>query len=187
MADVTEKGLREVIAADTVISDIDGEQGRLWYVGYDIADLAEHCTFEEVVYLLHNRVLPNQDQLDDLNEFLADSRELSPFLVKLMATLAQQASPMSMLRTTVSAASAYDPNSWDDSPEAEYRKAMRLIAKTPTLIAYYHRMRTGQEMCRRTRSCRTPPISCRCCWATSRRRKTPTRSTPRSRCMPITR
>ena len=52
---MTEKGLREVIAADTVISDIDGEQGRLWYVGYDIADLAEHCTFEEVVYLLHNR------------------------------------------------------------------------------------------------------------------------------------
>ena len=53
---------------------------------------------------------------------------------------------MSMLRTTVSAASAYDPDGWDDSPEAEYRKAMRLIAKTPTLIAYYHRMRTGQEI-----------------------------------------
>jgi citrate synthase len=146
VADVTEKGLREVIAADTVISDIDGELGRLWYVGYDIADLAQHATFEEVVYLLHNRVLPNQDQLDDLDEFLTDNRELSPFLVKLMATLAQQASPMSMLRTTVSAASAYDPDGWDDSPEAEYRKAMRLIAKTPTLIAYYHRMRTGQEI-----------------------------------------
>ena len=56
---MTEKGLREVIAADTVISDIDGEQGRLWYVGYDIADLAEHATFEEVVYLLHNRTLPD--------------------------------------------------------------------------------------------------------------------------------
>ena len=143
---MTEKGLREVIAADTVISDIDGEQGRLWYVGYDIADLAEHCTFEEVVYLLHNRKLPNQDELDELNEFLVDNRELSPFLTELLSTLAQQASPMSMLRTSISAASAYDPDGWDDSPEAEYRKAMRLIAKTPALIAYYHRLRTGQDL-----------------------------------------
>ena len=143
---MTEKGLREVIAADTVISDIDGEQGRLWYVGYDIVDLAEHVTFEEVIYLLHNRKLPNQDEFDELNEFLVDNRELSPFLTELLTTLAQQASPMSMLRTSISAASAYDPDGWDDSPEAEYRKAMRLIAKTPTLIAYYHRLRTGQDL-----------------------------------------
>ena len=143
---MTEKGLREVIAADTVISDIDGEQGRLWYVGYDITDLAEHCTFEEVVYLLHNRKLPSQEELDDLNEFLVDNRDLSPFLTELLSTLAQQASPMSMLRTSISAASAYDPDGWDDSPEAEYRKAMRLIAETPTLIATFDRMRTGREV-----------------------------------------
>ena len=121
-------------------------QGRLWYVGYDIVDLAAHCSFEEVVYLLHNRKLPNRDELDELTEFLAEEREISPFLAALMTTLAQQASPMSMLRTSVSAASAYDPDGWDDSPEAEYRKAMRLIAKTPTLIATYHRLRTGQEV-----------------------------------------
>jgi citrate synthase len=143
---VTEKGLREVVAAETMISDIDGQAGRLWYVGYDIADLAEHATFEEVVYLLHNRKLPTRDELDDLSEFLVDNRELSPFLTQLMSTLSQQASPMSMLRTSISAASAYDPDGWDDAPEAEYRKAMRLIAKAPTLIAYYHRMRTGQEI-----------------------------------------
>ncbi len=143
---MTEKGLREVVAADTMISDIDGAQGRLWYVGYDIADLAEHCSFEEVVYLLHNRKLPNRDELDELDEFLAEERELSPFLLRMMQTLAQQASPMSMLRTSVSAASAYDPDGWDDSPEAEYRKAMRLIAKTPTLIAAYHRLRTRQDV-----------------------------------------
>ena len=143
---MTEKGLREIIAAQTTISDIDGEAGRLWYVGYDIADLAEHATYEEVVYLLHNGHLPTQDELDELNEFLVTERELSPFLAQLMPTLAQQASPMSMLRTGVSAASAYDPDGWDDSPEAEYRKAMRLVAKTPTLIASYHRLRTGQEV-----------------------------------------
>ena len=70
---MTEKGLREVVAADTKISDIDGEQGRLWYVGYDITDLAEHCSFEEVIYLLHNLSLPNRDQLDEIDELLAES------------------------------------------------------------------------------------------------------------------
>jgi citrate synthase len=143
---MTEKGLREIVAAQTTISDIDGEEGRLWYVGYDIADLAERATYEEVVYLLHNRHLPDRDELEELNEFLVTERELSPFLLQLMPTLAQQASPMSMLRTGVSAASAYDPDGWDDSSKAEYRKAMRLVAKTPTLIAAYHRLRTGQEV-----------------------------------------
>jgi citrate synthase len=143
---VSEKGLREVVAADSSVSDIDGDAGRLWYVGYEIADLATNATFEEVVYLLHHGRLPTEDELDELNEFLVENRELSPFLTQLMSTLAQQASPMSMLRTSVSAASAYDPDGWDDSPEAQYRKAMRLIAKTPALIAYYERMRTGLEI-----------------------------------------
>jgi citrate synthase len=143
---VTEKGLREVVAADTRLSDIDGQLGRLWYVGYDIADLAEHATYEEVVHLLHHLELPTRRQLDEITEFLVEARELSPFLTKLMPDLAQQASPMSMLRTSVSAASTYDPDGWDESPDAQYRKALRLVAKTPTLIAYYHRMRTGQEL-----------------------------------------
>jgi citrate synthase len=144
---MAEKGLREVVAAETKISDIDGEAGRLWYAGYDIADLAEHATFEETVYLLHNTRLPDRDELDELNSFLIEERELSPFLMEqLMPTLAQQTSPMSMLRTGISALSAYDPDGWDDSPEAEYRKAMRLVAKTPTMIAAYHRLRTGQDV-----------------------------------------
>ena len=143
---MTEKGLREVVAAQTKISDIDGQLGRLWYVGYDIADLAQHATFEEVVYLLHNARLPTRDELDELNEFLTESREVSPFLGDMMVTLAQQASPMSMLRTSISAASTYDPDGWDESPEAQYRKAMRLIGKIPTLIASYHRLRIGQEV-----------------------------------------
>lgn len=146
LADVTDKGLREVVAADTQLSDIDGALGRLWYVGYDIADLAENATFEEIVYLLHHLDLPTRDELDEINEFLIGERELSPFLTHLMHELAQQTSPMSMLRTSISAASAYDPDGWDESAEAQYRKALRLIAKTPTLIAYYHRMRTGQEV-----------------------------------------
>lgn len=143
---VTEKGLREVVAAQTTISDIDGERGRLWYVGYDIHDLAAHASFEEVIYLLHHSRLPTGAQLDELNRFLVGERELNPFLARMMVVLAQQASPMSMLRTSVSAASTYDPDGWDDTSEAQYRKAMRLVAMTPTLIATYHRLRTGQKI-----------------------------------------
>ena len=143
---MADKGLREVVAAQTKLSDIDGRAGRLWYVGYDIRDLAGRTSYEEVVHLLHELRLPTQPELDALIDFMVEEREVSKFLVDLMPTLAQQTSPMSMLRTTVSAASTYDPDGWDDSAEADHRKALRLIAKTPTLLAMYHRMRTGQEL-----------------------------------------
>jgi len=143
---VTEKGLRDVVAADTKVSDIDGQLGKLWYVGYPIEDLAEHATFEEVVYLLHHGELPTRSQLDELTRFLAHERKLSPFGTKMMPTLADTASPMSMLRTMVSGTSTFDPDGWDESPDAQYRKAMRLIARTPSMITSYHRLRTGQEV-----------------------------------------
>jgi citrate synthase len=142
------KGLEDVVAAETRISDIDGKQGRLFYVGYDIHDLAANATFEEVVYLLHNLELPNKAQLDEVAEQLVGQRELDPFVEGLMPTMSQQTSPMSMLRTTVSAMSAYDPDGWDQSPPANYRKAMRLIARFPTVIATYQRLRSGQEVVR---------------------------------------
>jgi citrate synthase len=143
---LTGTGLEEVIAAQTSLSDIDGKLGLLSYVGYDIHDLARESTFEEVVYLLHQQRLPNQEELDELSENLVQEREVSRFLARLMPTLSQQTSPMSMLRTTTSAASAYDPDGWDMGSEANYRKAIRLIAKTPTLLAMYHRMRTGEQV-----------------------------------------
>jgi citrate synthase len=143
---VTDRGLREIVAAQTRLSDIDGQAGKLWYVGHDINDLAGRTSYEEVVHLLHELRLPTQTELDTLTDFMVEEREVSKFLQDLMPTLAQQTSPMSMLRTSVSAASAYDPDGWDDSVEADRRKALRLIAKTPTLLAMYHRMRTGQEI-----------------------------------------
>ena len=143
---MTDKGLREVVAAATSISDIDGTHGRLWYAGYDIHDLAENATYEEVVHLLHELRLPTRQELDELTDFLVREREPSRFIADLMPTLAQQTSPMSMLRTSVSAASAYDPDGWDPSPEANRRKALRLIARTPTFLAMYHRLRTGQPV-----------------------------------------
>jgi citrate synthase len=143
---LSEKGLREVVAAETNLSDIDGAEGRLWYVGYEIGDLARNASFEEIVYLLHNLDLPTRAQLDEHTAFLRTERTLSPFLARMMPTLAQNTSPMSMLRTSVSASSAFDPDGWDDSPEAQYRKAMRLIATMPSLIATFDRVRTGREV-----------------------------------------
>jgi citrate synthase len=143
---VPEKGLAEVVAAQTALSDIDGKMGLLSYCGYDIHDLARGSTFEEVVYLLHHQRLPTRTELDELCEQVIEDREMSGFLKDLMPTLAQKTSPMSMLRTAVSAASAYDPDGWDQSAEANYRKAIRLVSRTPALIAAYHRLRSDQSV-----------------------------------------
>ncbi|MGH2677287.1 MAG: citrate/2-methylcitrate synthase [Actinomycetota bacterium] len=142
---VTEKGLADVVAAETAISDIDGRLGKLWYVGYDIDDLARFSTFEETVFLLHHRRLPDRDELEEVTARLVEERELDQWLQGLMPTFAEVASPMSMLRTSVSAASAYDPDGWDQSSEASLRKALRLVARFPTMIATYHRQRSGLE------------------------------------------
>ena len=141
-----EKGLADVVAAQTSISDIDGVEGKLWYVGYDIDDLAQSSTFEETVFLLHNLRLPTQEELDGITEALVNDREMTTFGLSLMETLAVQSSPMSMVRTSISAASAHDPDGWDTSPEANYRKALRLTARLPTRIAGYHRMRTKGDV-----------------------------------------
>jgi citrate synthase len=143
---VGEKGLADVVAAETALSDIDGKLGKLWYVGYDIHDLARYSTFEETVFLLHNQRLPTREELEETSERLIEERDLDPFLEGLMPTFGEVASPMSMLRTCVSAASAYDPDGWDQSAEANERKALRLIARFPTMIAAYHRLRSGQDM-----------------------------------------
>jgi citrate synthase len=140
------KGLEGVVAAETAISDIDGEQGLLWYVGYDIADLAENATFEEVVYLLHHLELPTKDQLEEIRNQIASEREPVEFALGLLPTLASDAVPMSMLRTAVSASSPHDPDANDTSEEANYRKAIRLTARFPTLVAYYDRHRNNKEL-----------------------------------------
>ena len=137
------KGLEDIIAAETSVSDIDGKLGRLFYVGYDIHELVQ-SSFEEIVWLLHNLELPNTEQLDEVSEQLTNERDLDDFVEGLMPTMVQQTSPMSMLRTTVSAMSAHDPDGWDQSERANYRKAIRLIARFPTVIATFDRLRSGE-------------------------------------------
>ena len=142
----TGKGLEGVVAAETALSDIHGKKGILFYVGYDIHDLAEHATFEEVIYLLHNLGLPNRSQLNETRELLEANREPDEFVTGLLPQLVQDATPMSTLRTAVSASSAKDPDGFDTSEEAVYRKAMRLCAVFPSILAYYDRMRNGQDV-----------------------------------------
>src|SRR5918999_2107094 len=131
------KGLEGVVAAETALSDIDGSKGVLSYVGYDIHDLAQHSTFEEVIYLLHNLELPTAAQLEELKEQLGREREPNDFAMDLMPQLAENATPMSMLRTAVSASSVHDPDADDMSEAGNYLKAIRLCALLPTLVAYY--------------------------------------------------
>jgi citrate synthase len=144
MADATGKGLEGVVAAQTRISDVDGRRGRLFYAGYDIADLAAHATFEETIHLLHHLELPTAAQLADTVAALRAESGLDPLLVELIASLAERTGPMTTLRTAVSAAAALDPDD-DESDEANLRKAYRLMAKTPQIVATYQRLRTGAD------------------------------------------
>ncbi|HJR45828.1 MAG TPA: citrate/2-methylcitrate synthase [Actinomycetota bacterium] len=140
------KGLEGVVAAETAISDIDGKEGVLSYVGYDIHDLAPNATFEETCYLLHNLELPTEQQLGEIKQQLGAEREPNDFVMDLMPSLSANCAPMSMLRTACSASSAKDPDGWDTSEEANYRKAIRLIAVFPTLVAYYDRLRKEEPL-----------------------------------------
>src|SRR5579864_9390308 len=95
-------GLEDVVAATSSICFLDGKQGRLLYRGYDIHDLVEHASFEEVVYLLWHGDLPTKSQLDELNSTLAGVREVPEPVVKLLESLPKTATPMEVLRTTTS-------------------------------------------------------------------------------------
>jgi 2-methylcitrate synthase len=144
MADTKGKGLEGVVAAQTSISDVDGRQGKLFYAGYDIADLAAHASFEETIHLLHHLELPTAAQLEETVATLRAESALDDLLVGLIATLAERTGPMTTLRSVVSAAAALDPDD-QGSPEANLRKAYRLIAKTPQIIATYQRLCTGAD------------------------------------------
>ncbi|MGH2707291.1 MAG: citrate/2-methylcitrate synthase [Actinomycetota bacterium] len=142
------RGLRDVVVAETAVSDIDGENGVLWYAGYDIKELAAHSSFEETFYLLHFHELPNARQLDELSAQLVKERDLDDLTRQLLPTMAREASPMSMLRTLVSASSAFDPDGWEspDNDEANLRKAIRLTARIPQMVGGYLRLRRGEPL-----------------------------------------
>lgn len=134
-------GLEGVVASTSAVSFVDGDEGRLLYQGYDIHDLAAHSTFEEVVYLLWHGALPTRVQLEALRRELGDARALPPDVLKMVGMLPRSADPMDVLRTVVSALGLYDPDAHDLTTASNVRKAARLVAQFPTIIAAYHRFR----------------------------------------------
>jgi citrate synthase len=138
------RGLRDVYVDTTEASFIDGATGKLLYRGYNIHDLAEKSTFEEVIYLLLYGKLPTRAQLEGLDRTLRSSRAIPPEVVEVIR-LVQRAHPMDVLRTAVSALAAFDPDVNDNSLEATRRKGLRLTAQAPTIVAYHERIRKGLE------------------------------------------
>ena len=137
------RGLEGVVATTTAISLV--QDGRLIYRGYSIDDLVTKGEYEEVAYLLLNGDLPDREQLRGFKQELVKHRVLSPFLRNIVAEMSENATAMDVLRTVVSASAGEDPAEGDNSRSAEYEKAIRLIAKLPTILAAYIRRRRGEQ------------------------------------------
>ncbi|WP_214109428.1 citrate/2-methylcitrate synthase [Acrocarpospora catenulata] len=146
MADKPTKGLADVVAASTALSDIDGKAGRLFYRGYDIHDLAGRTTFEETAHLLQHGNLPTRDQLASYGAELVRGRSLGNLVQANITEIAEKQEPMEALRTLVSLASADDPDKDSNAADANLRKAARLTAQQPILVAQYHAARTGTKI-----------------------------------------
>ena len=135
-------GLEDTVATTSAICYLDGDRGVLAYCGYDIHDLAEHATFEEVCYLLWHRRLPTRAELGDLQSQLSAERALPEAVIRLMRSLPPGDS-MDALRTLTSALSHYDRDAADNSPQSSYRKAVRLTAQLGSLVATMGRVNAG--------------------------------------------
>jgi citrate synthase len=146
MADKPPRGLADVIAASTAVSDIDGRAGLLFYRGYDIHQLAGSATFEEIAFLLQRGHAPSAAELAAYRAELAGSRVPGKLVTACLADVAASQGPMEALRTLVSLASADDPDKNSGTPEANARKAVRLTAQQPLLVAAYHAARSGREL-----------------------------------------
>src|SRR5215813_11988339 len=109
-ATTTPKGLEGIVATNSKICYIDGDQGVLAYCGIDIHELADHSNFEETCYLLWFGTLPTRAELADLQRRLAEERKLDPAIITMLRNAPSSALPMDVLRTAVSALSYYDPD-----------------------------------------------------------------------------
>src|SRR5258708_5850203 len=140
------KGLEGVVATTSSICYIDGDQGVLAYRGYDIHDLADHSTFEEVCYLLWFGWLPKADELKSLRQRMADERKLDASVITLLQLAPKHALPMDVLRTTVSALSFYDAEYDRNDHDANVNKAIRLTSQIAMIVANYDRVRKGKSL-----------------------------------------
>ena len=136
-------GLEGIVATRTAVCKV--ADGELIYRGYHINELAGKAEYEEVAYLLLHGELPSKEQLREFKAELVKNRQISPLLRDLMKDMSENGTPMDVLRTVISATSLEDPSEGDNSPEADLRKAIRLTAKMPTVLAAYIRRRKGLQ------------------------------------------
>jgi len=149
MSDELKKGLEGVLVAESELSFIDGDEGRLIYRGYDIEELARGASYEEVLYLLWHGELPSREQYEAFRDEMARERRVDDGVLDTVRELAEQdENPMAALRTAVSQLSAYDPDAAADPTdrEANLRKGRRITAKIPTILAAFDRVRSGEAV-----------------------------------------
>jgi citrate synthase len=139
-------GLRNIEVADTKICSIDGENGKLIYRGYDILDLANHSTYEETAFLLLFGDLPIKEELEDFNSKLTKSRSIPDSVTKNMKNKPITAHPMDVLQSSILDLADYDRNRLDEGKNANIERAISLIAKIPTLVAAWDRIRNNNDV-----------------------------------------
>jgi citrate synthase len=139
------RGLEGVVAAETQLCDLDGANGRLAYLGYDIADLAQQATFEQVTYLLLHGDLPKPAQLDGFVVQLTASRSIPAELVQAFRLMPRDTDPMRVLQAAIAILGMHDPDATDSSHAANVRKAVRLTSQVATAICAHHRVRQGKD------------------------------------------
>src|SRR5690606_21746001 len=137
------KGLEGIVATTSSISSI--IDGVLTYRGIDIDELAENASFEEVAYLLWYGKLPTKSELDQLRSQLSDNAAIADSVIQQIKLYPKDTNTMAALRTAVSSLALYDADANDMSTEANLRKAIRLQAQLPTIVAAFARIREGKE------------------------------------------
>ena len=142
---VLHKGLDNVYVKESKVCFIDGEASRLFYRGYSIEELAEHSTFEEVAYLLIYGKLPTRSQLKEFTKLIESYRPIEPGILQLIRSFPSSCDPMDALRTAVSALGVHDPQPMTDKMEGRIDKAIRILAKTPSIITTFNSLRNGKE------------------------------------------
>ena len=146
MSDEIKKGLVGVISDETKVSKVMPEINSLTYRGYAVQDLAEECSFEEVAYLLLYGELPNKKQLKKFEKEERKNRDISKNLIKIIKNYPKKSHPMDTTRTSISVMGLEDPETSDNSEKANYRKAIRLLAKISTAVAANFRTRKGKKI-----------------------------------------
>src|SRR5690606_23763419 len=138
-------GLAGVVVDTTAISKVVPETNSLTYRGYAVQDLAAHCSFEQVAYLLWNGELPTHSQLELFCQRERANRRADRSLLALVAKMPENCHRMDVVRTAISYLGAEDPEEWDNSSRAKREKALRMMALLPTIVAADHRRRHGLD------------------------------------------